>query len=345
VTFGPNNSSSKFFQINSGSGAKSTDIRVALGGSGSVQVEGAGNAVTFTSGTLNQAVTAGGDVTLTLGKGSTNNSNSTQVVAGKIVDNTDGKVGVSISSQTWVLNGNSTYTGATSVASDAKLLMNGLVNSGTTTSTGYLGGSGTFGGAVSIVSGTLAPGGTSTSGVITDSIGKLAVGSLSLSSPATTAMTITGSTAGLYDQVASTGLTTFGGALKIDMNMVSSLITWGTNAYSNPGTNGTSWSLFNSGSFAGNFSSVVMTGSFGTLNFRNYNGNNNLWVTDDFDNHTKGFAFYVNSVNGGAAGTLYAVPEPSTIVFAGIGMAMFGWSTWTRRRAKVRREIIEAGII
>jgi len=44
------------------------------------------------------------------------------------------------------------------------------------------------------------------------------------------------------------------------------------------------------------------------------------------------------------AGTLYAVPEPSTIVFAGIGMAMVGWSTLTRRRAKARRQAIEASI-
>ena len=29
---------------------------------------------------------------------------------------------------------------------------------------------------------------------------------------------------------------------------------------------------------------------------------------------------------------------------AGIGMAMFGWSNWTRRRAKARRQVIEAAI-
>jgi hypothetical protein len=38
------------------------------------------------------------------------------------------------------------------------------------------------------------------------------------------------------------------------------------------------------------------------------------------------------------------VPEPSTIVFAGIGIAMFGWSSWTRRRAQARRKMIEASI-
>jgi hypothetical protein len=43
-----------------------------------------------------------------------------------------------------------------------------------------------------------------------------------------------------------------------------------------------------------------------------------------------------------STGSLTIVPEPSTIVFAGIGMAMFGWSTWTRRRANVRRQAIEA---
>jgi autotransporter-associated beta strand protein len=45
-----------------------------------------------------------------------------------------------------------------------------------------------------------------------------------------------------------------------------------------------------------------------------------------------------------STGTLTVVPEPSTIVFAGIGIAMFGWSTWTRRRAKSRRQAIEAAI-
>jgi hypothetical protein len=45
-----------------------------------------------------------------------------------------------------------------------------------------------------------------------------------------------------------------------------------------------------------------------------------------------------------SSGTLTVVPEPSTIVFAGIGIAMFGWSTWTRRRAKARRQAIEAAL-
>ena len=45
-----------------------------------------------------------------------------------------------------------------------------------------------------------------------------------------------------------------------------------------------------------------------------------------------------------SAGTLTVVPEPSTIVFAGIGMAMFGWSTWTRRRANARRQAINTSI-
>jgi len=45
-----------------------------------------------------------------------------------------------------------------------------------------------------------------------------------------------------------------------------------------------------------------------------------------------------------SSGTLTVVPEPSTIVFAGIGIAMFGWSTWTRRRAKARRQSIEAAL-
>jgi len=37
-----------------------------------------------------------------------------------------------------------------------------------------------------------------------------------------------------------------------------------------------------------------------------------------------------------ATGELVVVPEPSTLVFAGVGVAMAGWSAWKKRRlAKV----------
>ncbi|NCX99993.1 MAG: PEP-CTERM sorting domain-containing protein, partial [Planctomycetia bacterium] len=60
------------------------------------------------------------------------------------------------------------------------------------------------------------------------------------------------------------------------------------------------------------------------------------WVTTDNGNQR----FIFSQSNG----TLTVVPEPSTIVFAGIGMAMFAWSTWTRRRALARQRLIASSV-
>ena len=140
-----------------------------------------------------------------------------------------------------------------------------------------------------------------------------------------------------FDQVLTGGLTTFGGALTISMDYTPT--TFGTNApYF---TNGDSWALFNSDSFAGDFTSVTMTGVYGNVNFTKIDAD--VWQSDYLGNGQQ-FNFVVTTGNSGVAGTLYAVPEPSTIVFAGIGIAMFGWSTLTRRRAKARRQAIEAVI-
>jgi hypothetical protein len=140
-----------------------------------------------------------------------------------------------------------------------------------------------------------------------------------------------------FDQVSTGGLTTFGGALTISMDYTPT--TFGTTApYF---LDGDSWALFSSGSFAGDFTSINMTGVYGNVSFTKID--NDVWQSDYLGNGQQ-FNFYVNSVNGGVAGTLYAVPEPSTIVFAGIGMAMFGWSTLTRRRAKARRQALETAI-
>jgi hypothetical protein len=140
-----------------------------------------------------------------------------------------------------------------------------------------------------------------------------------------------------FDQVSTGGLTTFGGALTISMDYTPDL--FGTTApYF---LDGDSWALFSSGSFAGDFTSINMTGVYGNVSFTKIDSD--VWQSQYLGNGQQ-FNFYVNSANGGVAGTLYAVPEPSTIVFAGIGIAMFGWSTWTRRRAKSRRQAIEAAI-
>lgn len=120
----------------------------------------------------------------------------------------------------------------------------------------------------------------------------------------------------------------------------------------------TYWNLFTSDTApTGNFDSVSLT--IGNSNYNFTSLGNGLWRTlgdiglgSDPQGGYYGFLFaehdtlytYANGQANLTAGAIYAVPEPSTIVFAGIGMAMFGWSTWTRRRAQVRRKMIEASI-
>lgn len=42
--------------------------------------------------------------------------------------------------------------------------------------------------------------------------------------------------------------------------------------------------------------------------------------------------FATGTVTNGQVVELVIVPEPDTIIFAGIGIAMAGWSIWKRRR-------------
>ena len=228
------------------------------------------------------------------------------------------------------------YTGTLSIDAGSVKLTSGLLNATVNVNNGgTLYSENVFNGgyAGSIVvnnGGTLTPGDNGYGGInVTNNT--------TLNSGATTAFGIGGLSE--FDNVFTGGVTTFGGALSISMDYTPA--TFGT---SSPHfLDGDSWAVFQTatGTFAGDFSSVTMTGTYGTLNFSK--------VTDDFWQsqylgNGQQFRFYVKDANGGLAGTLYAVPEPSTIVFAGIGIAMFGWSSWTRRRAQARRKMIEASI-
>ena len=136
-----------------------------------------------------------------------------------------------------------------------------------------------------------------------------------------------------FDQVSSGGLTTFNGALTISMDYTPT--TFGT---SPTFMDGNSWALFSSANFAGDFTTINMTGVYGNVSFTKVDADR--WQSSYLGNGQE-FSFFTSGAN---AGVLYAVPEPSTIVFAGIGIAMFGWSTLTRRRAKARQQAIEAAI-
>ena len=309
-----------------------TGIQFSLKGDGAVTANSNSN-LTFNAAQFNVAnagVTT--PVTLTLG-GAAGGFYGEQTVSGAIQDNSGpGTVGVTIAGgNIWTLAGINTYTGVTTV--NGKLLLNGEIDSASAvTSTGYIGGTGTFGGGVTITSGTLAPGGLSgTGGIITDSIGALTVQSLSLGGVSTTELTITGSSSGLYDQLIGSSSLNYGGTLALTMNTQASYDDFTTfNLFS--GFTSTSGTLggITLNADGTDFAGLTFTQDGSTGDW--YTG----WIAAGGDGQQLKFSQ--------STGTLTVVPEPSTIVFAGIGIAMFGWSTWTRRRAKSRRQAIEAAI-
>lgn len=97
-------------------------------------------------------------------------------------------------------------------------------------------------------------------------------------------------------------------------------------------TLGSQWKIFNGDSTA-NFAGVTATGTVNgqTVSFTNDGGpNGGTWASGSINPPGSQYLQFRND------GTLIVVPEPSTIVFAGVGVAMAGWSAWKKRRlAKV----------
>jgi autotransporter-associated beta strand protein len=151
-----------------------------------------------------------------------------------------------------------------------------------------------------------------------------------------------------YDQVNfgagfSSGVLTYNGSLDFNFTTATAF------------DNGTSFQLFSAGgvgtSIAGDLVGINPTtgGSYNGLTFTDFAST--IQFEKDYFNLVAGD--WISTWNGvghqrlifsQSSGTLTVVPEPSTIVFAGIGLAMFGWSTWTRRRANARRQVIEASV-
>jgi autotransporter-associated beta strand protein len=328
VDIGSSGQTATFRTTNFGITPVQTNIKFNLNGDANITPNNSN--ITFNAANFNEAV-AGvtTPVTLSLIGGFSDASKGTQTINGVIQDNSaSGKVNVTIGTPTswtvWVLNGGNTYTGDTTVAAGGKLLMNGTISgSSTTTSYGYLGGSGTFGGAVIVSSGTLAPGGSSAGGVIVDTVSALTMASLALSSSATTQMTITGTAAGLYDQIVATNNIAYGGLLQLTMS----------GSYAN----GTVFQLFQSGTESGSFSSLTTVGGsgpyaglgFGTMGTGGYGTDAWVsdWTTPGAPNGQR-LVFYQNT------GVLAVVPEPSTYAMALAGLAYGGWQMMRRRRLR-----------
>ena len=122
-----------------------------------------------------------------------------------------------------------------------------------------------------------------------------------------------------YDQFATTGTISFGGTLNVDWAQV------GSSTFENY----TTFDLFNGSTYSGNFSSVSLAGAaapYDTLTFTQFGTE---WSTQPFvgqGGQQQWLVFQSQS------GNLVVVPEPSTIVFAGLGVAMSGWTMWKKRR-------------
>jgi autotransporter-associated beta strand protein len=201
------------------------------------------------------------------------------------------------------LNGANTYTGSTTVQS------------------GVLGGNGSIAGAVTVQNGAFL-----TPGSAANTTGALGVGSLQLDFGATAAMSISGTSASLYDQVVALGNVNYGGNLAIDFT---------TGGFANFDV----WQLFSGSSFSGNFSFITATGSYGSLAFKDL-GTGEWQATGGSLGEGQSLSFYVDNSHAVGdkykAGQLVVVPEPSTIVFAGIGLFVMGWRRLAKRRRAAR---------
>jgi len=92
------------------------------------------------------------------------------------------------------------------------------------------------------------------------------------------------------------------------------------------------WNLFTSGALTGDFDSITLSGSNGTGwgSFVKVGGEWTTAATPDANGQWLVF-------NPGV-GSLVVVPEPSTMVFAGVGVAMAGWSAWKKRRLALAKK-------
>ena len=118
-----------------------------------------------------------------------------------------------------------------------------------------------------------------------------------------------------------TGPLTLGGTLDLDMTAA------GSQAFAI----GTTWNLFigvnAGGNAASNFSSALLSNvdassPYAGLSFSEYGTE---WFTPQGTDGTW-LVFQAQT------GNLVVVPEPSTMVFAGLGVAMSGWTMWKKRR-------------
>jgi len=266
---------------------------------------GGGN-ITFGGGTLQYSASNTQDYSSrikTSGSAVSIDTNGQNVTFASVIDssNTGGlrKSGAG----TLFVNGVNTYTGNT------------VVEAGT------LGGNGTIAGLVTVgTNAFISPGSAA------NTTGVLSVGGLDLQSGGTASMEISGTGAGLYDQIASLGSVALNGALSVSFTQ-------------NGFQAADFWQLFSSASgaagFSGHLGSVSATGAYGTLSF-SYLGSGEWKATGGLLAADQSLSFYEDNSHAShgkfLAGQLVLVPEPSTYIIAGIGIVVVGWQSLIRRR-------------
>ncbi len=150
-------------------------------------------------------------------------------------------------------------------------------------------------------------------------------GDLELKNASTTTFAVAGIAPGAgdggtdYDQFAAEGAVKFGGTLNVDWAQVgsSTFDSW------------TTFNLFDGATYVGNFSTVSLAGNVAPYSGLTFSQFGTEWSTQPFvgqGGQSQWLVFQAQS------GNLVVVPEPSTIVFAGLGVAMSGWTMWKKRR-------------
>jgi len=286
---GSGDSTNRRIQIGSGTVASSTG--------GAILLNNGSGTLTFTNSTFNSQANTGTGTdgastarTLTLG-GSNTGANTIQ---GVIADNTGTETPiVNLFKQdagTWVLSGNNTYTGLTTV-SGGTLAVNGRVAGAMSVgSSGTLQGNGTISGATT-VSGNLKPG--NSPGLLTFA------NSLTLDSTAVTTMEITGANSSgtrgtTYDAVNVTNALTYGGTLALNFDILFTQ------------TGNYTFNLFDFNSTSGSFGSVSLAGVYSG----SFTNNSGIWDLTDGDNN---WSFN----QGDGVLTFTVVPEPNVAMVVG----------------------------
>lgn len=307
IQFGHNSSAGSGFVIYTGSTAASTNkvfqIGTAAGGKGGGFTNNGTGVVTW-SGTQNTAGASGTSVPFTLA-GSNTGDNTWQ---SRIANNTSSGT-VSITKDgagKWVLSGSNSYTGATTVSAGTLLVngnQSGAVGAVSVAANAILGGTGTLGGVSAAITGTVAPGLSGSLGTLT-----FAGSAMNFSSGGSLLAQLNSNPA-----VFTSDLLAISGAGSLTLGGSSILDLFGPGSFTTSGTY--TLATFASGSSVNQFTTVRYNGqTFGSP------------TTTGGVNSNGTLVYNADSIQ------LVVVPEPGTLVLAGLGVGLAGFTAWKRRR-------------